>query len=186
MMETVVRDTRMIGKRNSRNFALAREIPSAYTDVYTHRTIMAKKLSKQPVEAKALISYKMLERRIAGVSARDISLEFGYSTGEVNKLLNEATADLNKDCQELLETARQIEIMRLDAIVNAHWDFKLNPRSADILLKISDRRAKLLGLDVPQTDISDAATALRAFVSAARDNVGITDEPLPPPSEDND
>jgi hypothetical protein len=53
---------------------------------------------------------------------------------------------------ESIEEARQLELMRLDELQVAVWDRAINGElpAAHCVLKIMDRRAKLLGLDKPE------------------------------------
>ena len=53
---------------------------------------------------------------------------------------------------ESVEEARQLELMRLDELQVAVWDRAINGElpAAHCVLKIMDRRAKLLGLDKPE------------------------------------
>jgi hypothetical protein len=53
---------------------------------------------------------------------------------------------------ESVEEARQLELMRLDELQAAVWDRAINGElpAAHCVLKIMDRRAKLLGLDKPE------------------------------------
>lgn len=53
---------------------------------------------------------------------------------------------------ESIDDARQLELMRLDELQVAVWDRAINGElpAAHCVLKIMDRRAKLLGLDKPE------------------------------------
>jgi hypothetical protein len=88
------------------------------------------------------------------------------------KAVKEALA---QSVTEMADDVRAIEMRRLDEMLMAHWDAKAEPRHADVIMKLMDRRSKYLGLDVPQTDLMDAAQALREFVKAAAKNTGVDD-----------
>jgi hypothetical protein len=132
-----------------------------------------KDIGAQKAEANRLHEqYRALEMRIEGRSFKEISDELGLAYGKVYNLVSAGIAHLQESCFEKVDEIRQLELMRLDDMMLSHWPNRSLPRHADVILKIQERRAKLVGLDVPQTDISDAATALREFVTSARENVG--------------
>lgn len=48
------------------------------------------------------------------------------------------------------EKARDLEVRRLEAVTQALWSKRGDPRVAEAIGRLSDRRAKLLGLDAPE------------------------------------
>ena len=54
--------------------------------------------------------------------------------------------------QEPTDEARRIELDRLDALQRTYWDPAIegNLRAADFVLRVIDRRARILGIDAPQ------------------------------------
>ena len=60
-----------------------------------------------------------------------------------------------------VEHYRTEELARLDALHQAWWDAALDgdPKAATVILRVSERRAKLLGLDHTEARIADALQA---------------------------
>ena len=54
--------------------------------------------------------------------------------------------------QEPTDEARRIELDRLDALQRTYWEPAVegNLRAADFVLRVIDRRARILGIDAPQ------------------------------------
>jgi hypothetical protein len=103
----------------------------------------------------------LLDARRAGHSWRTAARMAGYrSVGSAYEAAQEAIAAIPK---EAADEVRAIEIQRLDAIVNANWSMmEQGDRDAGLLiLKASERRSKLLGLDQaepPMLAMIDART----------------------------
>jgi hypothetical protein len=67
-----------------------------------------------------------------------------------------AVDDMKGAIREDARTIRQIEIERLDSMQMGFWPQRKNPRVVDTLLRIAERRARLLGLDAPvKTALTD-------------------------------
>jgi len=89
--------------------------------------------------------------RKAGLSYRDIGLELGVSHQLVYR-------DVQATIKQFLDEAREhhtqimaIEAARLDDLQRVMWEQAAmgDRRAVDTVLKIMERRAKLLGLDTP-------------------------------------
>lgn len=89
--------------------------------------------------------------RKAGLSYRDIGLELGVNHVTVYK-------DVQATIKQFLDEAREhhtqimaIEAARLDDLQRVMWEQAAmgDRRAVDTVLKIMERRAKLLGLDTP-------------------------------------
>lgn len=119
---------------------------------------------------------RCLDLRVQGFSYDEMADLTGWAYTTCRKAVKEALA---QSVTEVADEVRMIEMRRLDDMLMAHWPQRAQARNADVILKLMDRRSKYLGLDVPQTDLIDAAQALRDFLSAARENAGITDPPTP-------
>lgn len=90
---------------------------------------------------------RALELRKGGVSYAFIASELGYaSPSGAHKAVMSA---LKKTLQEPADELRQLEVERLDALLAVMWSRKSIPDFTDRILKIMERRAKLLGLDAP-------------------------------------
>lgn len=96
-----------------------------------------------------------LEMRKQGHSYRVIGERLGVSAatafGDVKKELDK----LAKVAGEIAEDVRAIELQRLDDMLAALWPEAMlgNPVVIDRVLRIQERRAKLLGLDAPEHQI---------------------------------
>ena len=104
-----------------------------------------------------------LELRKAGATFDAIARQVGYSSpASAYKAVIQALRDT---CQEPADDVRRLELERLDRLMLAHWPAAIgsqpdpinpgqklpaNQDAAELVLKITDRRAKLLGLDVIQ------------------------------------
>jgi hypothetical protein len=92
---------------------------------------------------------KALRLRKAGMGYESIASKVGYSNaGAAYKAVQAA---LKATIQEPADDVRTLEIERLDRLMLALWKLALEGESdaIDRVLKIMDRRAKLLGLDAP-------------------------------------
>ena len=90
--------------------------------------------------------------RLAGVDFESIATRLGYASRgaectDINRALEQSLAEQARDGEVL----RQAELLRLDRLQAGVWTQALagDPRSAEVALKVIDRRCKLLGLDAP-------------------------------------
>lgn len=91
--------------------------------------------------------------RLAGLDFETIATRLGYASrgaacNDINRALEQSLAEQARD----VEVLRQAELLRLDRLQAGVWTKALagDPRSAEVALKVIDRRCKLLGLDAPQ------------------------------------
>jgi hypothetical protein len=125
---------------------------------------------------------RCLALRIEGYDYNRMAAALGCEYTTCRKAVKEALA---QSVTEMADEVRAIEMQRLDELLMAHWPERGEPRHADVIMKLMDRRSKYLGLDVPQTDLMDAAQALREFIAGAARNTG-ADIGMASPSEDNE
>ena len=92
-----------------------------------------------------------LELRVKGHSIRAIAKILGVSTTQSHRLVDGALKDLAEENRHTATKLRAIELDRLDAMTLAIMgDAELGDNAKiDRMLKIMERRAKLLGLDTP-------------------------------------
>lgn len=95
------------------------------------------------------------EMRLSGSTPAEIADELGYHSGsDVTKAINER---LKIETQHLTETGRagilQMEMDRLDRLQAKLWPGAMmgDPKSAEAVLKVMDRRIKITGLDSVDT-----------------------------------
>lgn len=88
------------------------------------------------------------ELRLAGHTYAEIGAELGVSSQRAHVYVTQVQAQTQQRCNEEAETLRALELERLDAVQMPLWDRVESGdlRAIDALLKIMDRRAKLLGL----------------------------------------
>jgi len=92
---------------------------------------------------------RALEMRIEGAAYEEIRAELGYrSRSGAHKAVMSA---LRKMLREPADTVRELELQRLDRILRPMMQLAITGDAAavDRVLKVMDRRAKLLGLDAP-------------------------------------
>jgi|GEM_PF-3856280 len=92
---------------------------------------------------------KALELRISGASYRTIAQTLGY--GGPSGAHKSVVAGIKKMLQEPSETCKRLELTRLDKLLAAFWQKAMNgdELAADRVLKVMERRARLLGIDQP-------------------------------------
>ena len=92
---------------------------------------------------------KVLELRLAHQSWENIAKAVGYASAGAAH--NAYTRALKRTLQEPADEIRQQERERLDRLASIHYRNALtgDATATQLLLKIMDRRAKLLGLDAP-------------------------------------
>ena len=91
-----------------------------------------------------------LELRKAGASYDEIARKIGYRSK--SGAYKAVTSALNKMLKEPAEELRTLEMARLDRLLVGVWGAAVqgNQGAIDRVLRILERRAKLLGLDAPQ------------------------------------
>lgn len=106
---------------------------------------------------------RALAARLAGFTFREIGPRLtskshpnGVSHVRAYNVVREALLEIETVTAEKAIELRTMELLRLDAMWLKLWPTKrgkLDPRTVDTLLRISERRAALLGLDAPKTFI---------------------------------
>jgi len=109
---------------------------------------MTQKVSKARIGNRVQMQ-RALDLRSTGASYDGIGRGMGISKTRAYQLVTAALADLDEELKAMADGLRALELLRLDAIAYAHWERRDNPRNADVILKVMERRAKLLGLDAP-------------------------------------
>jgi len=101
-----------------------------------------------------------IELRKSGLSYRAIATEIRlmsgmpprYSEAMAYRDVTSELQRLNEKSAEVAKEVRRLELERLDALTESLWDMAIKGDNAaiDRLLRISERRARLLGLDAPR------------------------------------
>jgi uncharacterized protein YicC (UPF0701 family) len=92
---------------------------------------------------------RVLELRRSGITFDVIAEEVGYASA--SGAYNAFVRSLKRTLQVPADEVRQIEIDRLDKLQQAMWPQAMegHPAAIDRIIRIMERRAKLLGLDAP-------------------------------------
>jgi hypothetical protein len=92
-----------------------------------------------------------LDLRARGASYQEIGDELGVSAQRAFQVVSETLERLTGDEVRSVEVARQLELVRLDCLLQAQWGKAMagSTDAATACLKIMERRSKYLGLDAP-------------------------------------
>ena len=127
----------------------------------TRRKPVAKKAAKAEVVAlRPAIGRKVtaaerkvqaIELRKAGATYQAIGDQIGVSRQAVHKMIQATLREWNETTHDEAEEMRAIELERLDAMQVGLWSAATrgDTKAVDGVLKIMDRRARYLGLDLP-------------------------------------
>jgi hypothetical protein len=91
-----------------------------------------------------------LELRASGASFLQIGKALSVSKPRAFRIVRKALDEMVEHCRETAERVRQLELYRMDRMRLSLDPKKGDPRVADTLIRISERVAKLHGLDAPQ------------------------------------
>jgi len=121
-----------------------------------------------------------LELRKRGLSYRAIGRELGISEAQAHRDVHKVLDEFAALERESGEKIRRIELMRLDAMVKGLWDGieRGDPSSVTSALRVSERRARLLGLDAPTKSEVTGADGGPLAVSSQVDLSKLSDSDL--------
>jgi hypothetical protein len=127
-------------------------------------------VNKTPEPAQIDREKQIIELRIEGYTWRQIAQHIQMSPGGALKAYRRAMVRTLKPVSDEL---RDLELDRLDTLQQTYWQPAVqgNLRAADFILRVIDKRAKILGLDAPtkiQAEVVtyDGGTNLDAEVEA--------------------
>lgn len=117
-------------------------------------------------EQKIELRRRAWELRIAGLTQQQIGAKLDISQSVVSRMLARARQDAAAATQDVAATATAEQVARLDRMLTALWEKVRNgnERACETVLRIEERRAKLLGLDATvrkEVDITTAGNAVR-------------------------
>jgi len=92
----------------------------------------------------------IVDLRIKGFSVREIAAKTALTGGAVHNMLTEALKEMQENTRESILELRDLEVERLDGMLSKLWPQRSNARTADTILRLMDRRSRLLGLDVAE------------------------------------
>ena len=111
---------------------------------------MRKRSALHPMKLETQMKMRtVLELRVTGASYSFIADKVGCSQPYVGNLLRRGLDQLKNETMDAAERLRNLEILRLDAMLASLWEKRAETKVAEVLLKISERRSKLMGLDAP-------------------------------------
>jgi transcriptional regulator with XRE-family HTH domain len=101
---------------------------------------------------KPLRRQKVIELRIAGWSQERIAQDLGLSRRRVRQIIRREIEKARRRLRECADELLQLELDRLDRYLVCLNDRITagEPRAIEVALKISERRARLMGLDAPE------------------------------------
>lgn len=101
--------------------------------------------------AQRTVATNILKLRKMGYDAQRISDELDISLDRVNNIIKSALKKLSQDMKDAAEGIRSLELSRLDEMQAAIWNDCMDGKltAIDRVLKIMERRSKLVGLDAP-------------------------------------
>jgi hypothetical protein len=106
-----------------------------------------------------------LELRKGGASYLEIGAALGVTKQRAYTVVISAMDELGTITREGAAQVKQMELERLNSMHMSLWPQRKNPRVVDTLLRIQERRARLLGLDAPtKTALTDADGGSVQFV----------------------
>lgn len=122
------------------------------------------------------ITKRCLELRLAGATYEDIGEVVGRHKANVYRRIKKAIQDIPKS---EVEELRALELERLSRVQRSVWRQALEGHmgAVDRVIKISERRSRLLGLDAPQrVDLGARAVDIE---SVAREIMGAFEGDMP-------
>lgn len=95
---------------------------------------------------------RIMQLMVSGWSCEMISAALGLPGTQIAKIARREISRCNKLSLKHAEQIRRLELERLDAYLRALWPAveKGHHRSIEVALKVSERRARLQGLDEPE------------------------------------
>lgn len=109
--------------------------------------------AKGAAQAKAAERKRLaFELRKAGASYEEIGRSLGCSKQAAHAMVHKTLAELRARTDEIAEDVRSMELHRLDALLKGLWPAasKGAPIPVEKALKVMERRARMLGLDMPE------------------------------------
>lgn len=88
-----------------------------------------------------------LDLRRKGLTYDQIAVKLNCSVMWAHGLVKDGMKEVCASVRETATEIRDIEVRRLDGILEKLWGRRGDPRVSDTILRLMDRRAKLLGLD---------------------------------------
>jgi hypothetical protein len=116
--------------------------------------------------------YKVMTMRKDGVPLYAIALTLGIGADTVREDIREVLGSTATALNETAEEARNLELVRFDALLSTYQPLAEagNLNAAALVLSISDRKRKMLAIDVPEPK-EQQETGMRIYVGIDIDGV---------------
>ncbi len=119
---------------------------------------------------------RALDLRVGGATYEQIAEALGCSVRTAWRYVQIALDESAAITKEAAEKVRRIEVRRLDGQLLALWPNRADPQTAQAILKVSQRRSAILGLDAPlkiqakglAMTAAERAQQIAAILAAAR------------------
>ena len=115
---------------------------------------MAKSSVPVSVAKAVLIDHRgrALHLRRGGLTFEEIAAELQVDEKRARRLCSDAMEDARAQVAETAKELQALEVSRLDSMLNSIWDSAMRGNLAviDRVIKIMERRAKMLGLDAQE------------------------------------
>jgi predicted transcriptional regulator len=98
---------------------------------------------------KAAAMEAVFEAKLAGRTFSAVARELGITPQYAGRLYKAEMAERAAVIGELADRERALQDARLEALLAEHWPRIASPKSAEIVLRCLDRKARLYGLDAP-------------------------------------
>ncbi len=111
--------------------------------------------------------------RVAGMTYAQIAERLGVTTAGAYKMVKRVLERTRKETDEAADELRRLEVERLDALLLTLWKSATsgNLGAVDRVLRVMERRARLLGLDAPtRQDITSGGETLKVVLGWGDDH----------------
>lgn len=92
---------------------------------------------------------KAVELRQQGLTWQKVGERLGITERGARKAVEMAMKEFRMSIGDTIDDLRAMELSRLDAIQEKLWAKRGDPRTADTLLRVIERRCRIMGLDMP-------------------------------------
>ena len=122
---------------------------------------------------------KAVALRLTGLLLREIGARLGVTRGRVSQMINAYLAEVRGRTLMGAEQLLALELSRIDALLMALWPNRKLPKSASAILRVLERRHKLLGLDAPnRAELTSDDSAPTRNTDSTIDVTKLNDEEL--------
>jgi DNA-binding CsgD family transcriptional regulator len=136
-------------KPQYRNYVVGRK-PGHPTHEYYVKTKRVGNIASPRRLHTALRRRQCVLLRLAGKSYVEIGEEMNIGASQAWQYVTSSVELLNDTIKEKLPMVIDMELQRLDSMLAELWPNRRDPRTADSILRIMDRRSKFQGLDAAE------------------------------------